>query len=273
MTTFQTIMSSSDSDLFKMEALYKLYLASSVEEQKDLQPLIDKAADELEFDTIVANWLTSPDGSWEKDFALKHEATTNWRFICAGTFPDAGNFAKEEMNAYVVHKYTVTQEEYEKVIGKNPSHYDDRPDAPVESVSFYDACCFANMQSQLMGCEPVYYFQLDKDGSNITPLTQWDGDNQTVHAIFENEKSRGPRLPTEKEWEFACRAGTATDTYNGDLPSNEEKAHKVLDDIAWYNNNTQHDRRPQSVGQKKPNPWGLYDTIGNVWEWTSTPYE
>ena len=270
--TYQAIMSSSDSDLFKMEALYKLYLSSSPEEQKDLQPLIDKAADELDFDTIVGNWLAEPNGSWEKDFALKHEASTNWRYIQEGTFPKAGNFSGNGIHAFIVHKYAVTQEEYERVTGVNPSHYGDRPDAPVESVSFYDACCFANMQAQLMGCEPVYYFQLDKDGANIEPLIQWNED-QNVYAIFENEKSRGPRLPTEKEWEYSCRAGTATDTYNGDLPDDESAAHEVLDDIAWYNNNTQHDRRPQSVGQKKPNPWGLYDTIGNVWEWTSTPYE
>lgn len=267
------ILNSDLSDLRKMEKLFLAYFESPESQRDEFKAVIEKAADELAFDTIPASWLTYPDGSWEFRFANKHKSTTNWRFIEGGNFPKVAGKEDVVVEPYIVHKYTVTQDEYQKVMGINPSHYGDRPQAPVESVSFYDACCFCNMQAMLMGESPSYFFQLDVEGDEIEPLLSYDGE-QTIHAIIENsEAGFGPKLPTEVQWEYMCRAGTTTDTYNGDLPSDEKKAHKVLDKIAWYNNNTQHDRRPQVVGQKMPNHYDIYDTIGNVWEWTSTPYE
>ena len=67
------------------------------------------------------------------------------------------------------------------------------------------------------------------------------------------------RLPTEAEWEYAARAGSAKNRY-GDI-----------DRIAWYNGNS--GKRTHEVAQKEPNAWGLYDMLGNVWQWTSDKYE
>jgi len=119
--------------------------------------------------------------------------------------------------------YEVTQEEWQKVMGSNPSKFKG-PKNPVDSVSWEDAQEFARKLSQK---ENVTY-----------------------------------RLPTEAEWEYACRAGTTTEYYWGDEGE--------IGDYAWYDGNSGGTTHP--VGQKKPNTWGLYDMSGNVYEWCQDWY-
>ena len=113
----------------------------------------------------------------------------------------------------------VTQEQYEHIVGSNPSYFKGAKN-PVEQVLWEDAVEFCKKLSAKTG--------------------------KTV------------QLPTEAQWEYACRAGSATKYCFGD-------AEPELGDYAWYGDNS--DMKPHPVGQKKPNVWGLYDMHGNVWEY------
>ena len=131
--------------------------------------------------------------------------------------------------------YPVTQQEYQSVMTNNPSYFTGDLTRPVEQVSWLDAS---------------NYYAL---------LTQRDLASGQIPARYQY------RLPTEAEWEYACRAGTSTRFYYGDDPG-----YTNLATYAWYRSNSGSQTQP--VGQKPPNPWGLYDMCGNVWEWCQDWY-
>ncbi|MGX1273734.1 formylglycine-generating enzyme family protein [Streptomyces phaeoluteigriseus] len=139
---------------------------------------------------------------------------------------------------YRIGMYPVTRELYGRVTGGRP---DGPLRLPVESVSWWDAVRFCNALSVDEGLTPVYEIAADGEGVG------WD------------TAADGYRLPTEAEWEHACRAGTTGPRYG------------TLDDIAWYRGNSA--ERIHEVGGKVPNPWGLHDTLGNVWEWCWDHYD
>ena len=138
---------------------------------------------------------------------------------------------------FYMGKFLVTQEQYQQVMGANPSSCKTNKDNPVENVSWDDAQEFCK--------------RLNARIPNPSPAAGGAG-KWTV------------RLPTEAEWENSCRAGTRTLYYSGDTE-------KDLDRVAWYHGNSKSTIHP--VGQKEPNAFGLYDMHGNVYQWRQDWFE
>jgi formylglycine-generating enzyme required for sulfatase activity len=153
------------------------------------------------------------------------------------------------VGTFYMEKYEVTQEEYQAVMGQNPSYYKGE-NLPVECVSWYDAVEYCNRRSLREGLTPAYSInksQKDPDNTGAYDSVKW--------LVAWNKNANGYRLPTEAEWEYACRAGSQETFYSGKSPES----------AGWYWNNSKEHTR--TVGQKEPNRYGLYDMHGNVWEW------
>jgi formylglycine-generating enzyme required for sulfatase activity len=180
--------------------------------------------------------------------ALLQSAPTNMAFVPPGTFRlgsptnELNRLADEGPQTTVtishgfwIGKFEVTQREYLAVVGSNPSQFTGDLNRPVETVSFFDATNFCVMRTVQ-----------DSAAGKIPPGTHY-------------------RLPTEAEWEYAARAGTSTRfSFGDDLNETQLAAN------GWFINNGGNMTHP--VGLKAPNPWGLYDMAGNVYEWCSDWY-
>jgi formylglycine-generating enzyme required for sulfatase activity len=213
----------------------------------------------LEFLLLPASpylWVDKSAPATGKRFyrAVAIQPPENMVFIKPGTFrmgsPDdeAGLAGFEGPQTEVIisrgfwmGKYEVTQGEYLEVTGTNPSYFNGIPweggpdygtdrSRPVENVSWYDAVAYCAALTQR------------ERAAGRIPL----------NSVY--------RLPTEAEWEYACRAGTSTQFSYGDDPGHADLTH-----YAWYADNSGGTTHP--VGQKLPNPWGLHDMHGNVFEW------
>ena len=149
--------------------------------------------------------------------------------------PDEAPAHKVWVDAFLMDTCEVTQEQYAALAVVNPSHFKG-PRMPVEQVSWAKAALYCNKRSKAEGLEPCY----DEDSGACNP------------------EANGYRLPTEAEWEYACRAGAETAYAFG-------SDGRALRDHAWFAENASKTTHP--VGQRKPNAWGLYDMHGNVAEW------
>lgn len=201
------------------------------------------------------------------------------RPIPAGTFmmgspPDEegrGDWEEQRQvtltRAFYLARTEITQAQWQAVMGANPSRFAGRGRYPVENISWLDAVRYVNALSKAEGLPTCYRILGNR-------------------ADFMGLDCEGYRLPTEAEWEYAARAGTVEATYAGDLKILDVRNAPVLNDIAWYSGNAgladgdlecpepskmQFPARrcgTHPVATRRPNAFGLYDMIGNVWEWT-----
>jgi formylglycine-generating enzyme required for sulfatase activity len=201
--------------------------------------------------------LPSPNYLWfdptapatgQRFYRATADVRTNMVFIPPGSFRmgsptnevDRGDDEGPQMavtisQGFWMGRFEVTQGEYQAVMGRNPSGLKGDLKRPVEQVSWDDAVAYCAALTQQ-----------ERTAGRIA-----------INSVF--------RLPTEAEWDYGCRAWTSTRFSYGDDPG-----YTNLTNYAWYDGNSDSTTHP--VGQKLPNPWGLYDMHGNVLEWCQDWY-
>ena len=197
--------------------------------------------------------------SYEASFKKKNSVGMEMVQIPAGSFMmGSPRYEEERSNEEVQHRIEITHEflmsstevtqaQYSLVVHSNPSFFKD-PWNPVDQVSWFESIQFCNLLSTQEGLTPAY---------------EINGE-----AVLWNADANGYRLPTEAEWEYACRAGNPARFHRGDHETD-------LSHVGWYLSNSGGGSRRlsssrkarHSVGEKEPNTWGLSDMHGNVWEW------
>ncbi len=243
---------------------------------------------QIAFGEIENGWVDIPAGSFV--FGEPEETGCRGRYVekqSEVTFTRAFKMAPNE----------VTQAQWAVSCIPTPCSVSCGPEYPVTNVNWFEVMEYLNRLSSDAGLETCYDLSTCKGnlgsgcreegpGYCFPPVDYPEGCPNDILACVDDVfhctgtvrkhkkpyDCRGYRLPTTAEYEYAARAGTTTHTWAGDLTIfeyGECQTDPVLDPIAWY---CPRATKPMAVRQKEPNPWGLYDILGNVTEWTSSNY-
>lgn len=173
--------------------------------------------------------------------------------------------------AFLMHETEVTQSQWQRLMGNNPASNVGDSRLPVERVSAYEAMAYANALSAADGLTPAY----DLSTCTGTAGTQGFTCGGVTLTAASPYAAIGWRLPTESEWEYACRAGTTTPWYFGNdsnlLGQYEWSGAPWMFEPLPFEGNSNGTSHP--VGEKLANPWGLKDLAGNVAEWTQDRFD
>ncbi len=205
---------------------------STVSAQNDLTPVKDSAQGGVSRRSALIYVIPSV------NYKMIHVPPRT--FLMGSPSTEKGRYDDEEQhpvtltNGFYIGVTEVTQGQWKKIMGNNPSHFKECGDnCPVEQVT-------------------------------------WIMCQEFIMTLNRKEKTRRYRLPTEAEWEYACRAGSSLAFANGDITKIKCGHDPNLDKIGWYCGNT--GGKTQEIAKKIPNPWGLYDMHGNAWEWCQDRY-
>ncbi len=220
-------------------------------------------------------------GHWQMNAEVVAAIVSRWALVEPGTFwmgspqEEPGRYEDEsyrlvrQPKRLLMQVHPVTQQQWLSVFDNNPSVFKGLQ-RPVDSVNWWEALAYCNALSRREGLEEAY--TLHRAEGLLGRKSQWGYEKFRAAQVELHQDANGYRLPTDLEWEYACRAGTTEATYNGALALlTWGDSSSVLEEIAWYRANS--NGGTCEVSLKTPNAWGLHDMLGNVWEWTWSRHE